>query len=148
MKCLGHNHDDHEHDHYYDDSVLHDNQYVFFRHYLDMIDGCEEGLQYITNNRDRVIISNSMLNDCIDALKAIQEANFLAWSIMEKIDLKAYEAIRKYDSMVSFIEEAEEHFEALEINQVFNTIEQNIIPQYISWANSVSSILDKHIPKN
>lgn len=113
-----------------------------------MISGCKEGLQYITNNRDSVIISNSMVNDCIDALKAIQEANFLAWSIMENIDPEAYEAIRKYDSMVSFIEEAEEHFEALEINQVFNTIEQNIIPQYISWVNSVSSILDKNIPKN
>lgn len=145
---MDHNHDDHDHDHYYDNRILHDNQYVFFRHYLDMIDGCEEGLQYITNSRDSVIISNSMVNDCLDALKAIQEANFLAWSIMEKIDQKAYEAVRSYDNIVPYIDEAEERFEELDTNQVFNIIERNILPQYTDWAFKVSTILDKHIPKN
>lgn len=148
MKCLSHNHDDHDHDHYYDDSILHDNQYVFFRYYLEMINGCEEGLQYIINYRNSVIISNNMLNDCIEALKTIQEANFLAWSIMEKIDLTAYEAIRSYDILIPFIEDAEECFEELDTNQVFNIIERNILPQYKDWAYKASSILDKHIPKN
>lgn len=113
-----------------------------------MIGGCEEGLQYITNSRDSVIISNSMVNDCLDALKAIQEANFLAWSIMEKIDQTAYEAVRSYDNIVPYIDEAEGRFEELDTNQVFNIIERNILPQYKDWAYKVSTILDKHIPKN
>jgi len=145
---LGDNHDDHDHDHYYDNTKLHDNQYVFFRHYLEMINGCEEGLQYIINNRDRAIISNNMLNDCIEALKVIQDANFLAWSIMEKIDITAYEAIRSYDSLIPFIEDATDHFDALDINQTFSIIEQNILFQYKSWVHMVSKLLDKYIPKN
>lgn len=147
---MGHNHDDHDHDHdhYYDDSILHDNQYVFFSHYLEMLKACENGLKYIIYNRTSVIIGKNMVNDCIETLKAIQDANFLAWSIMKKIDITAYDAINAYERLTPYIEEAEDYFEALDIDQTFIILEQNILPQYISWSDRVRDILEKHIPKN
>jgi len=143
---LGHNHDDHDHEHYYDDSILHDNQYVFLKHYINMLQTCEVGLQYILSDFKKGNKDIQMLKDCIVAIKAIQDANFLAWNLMKKINQTAFESIRSFDKVMPYIEEIDEVDEK-DLILSYEILEKGLLPEYLQWSSTVRNNLKQYTTK-
>jgi len=143
---LGHNHhDDHEHEHYYDDSYLHSNQHVFLKHYLEMLEACDKGIGYIINQTDNDP-DIKKFSDCLNALTAIKDANFLAWNLMKKIDRQAYDKIRSFDEKVlPLIEEINKNQEDKTEEKLFLLFFQRTFPVYHTWFEEVRQLLIPHI---
>ncbi len=142
---LGHKHDD-DHEHYYDDSYLHDNQFVFLKHYLNTIQTCEKGLQFIIKQGEDNNFDLQMINDCIGAVKALKDANFLAGNLMKKIDRPAYEKIHSYNKlMITSLNEIEKYVEKLDKENVLRTIAKELFPNYTMWSKDVNETVSIHL---
>lgn len=143
-----HIHDDHhdhdEDEHYYDDHVMQSNQVVFLKHYLSMLDTCEHGLKYIVDTYRHQALDVQMVKDCIDALKAIDEANFLSWNIMKNIDRNAYNSIRSYDEFAPQIDDLSELVE-VDPAKVYTLLAANFVKQYANWSQEVKNALQQYI---
>jgi len=145
---MEHIHDhDHDHDdHYYDDTKLHDNQFIFLNHYLQMIDTCAEGIVYI---KKRLELNHTfdlqMFKDCFDAFNAIDSANFLAWNLMKKIDLHAHDTVRSFDQFKPTFEKVLAYQEQENLDKVIETLTTELFPQYTEWAEKVNKVITPHI---
>ncbi len=144
---MGHNHDhDDDHDHYYDDSYLHDNQFIFLRHYIEMLLTCEQGLDYITKRiREEMTIEIPVLGDCTDALIAIDDANFLAANLMKKIDHPTYELIYTFKEFIPIFEQIKRASDTENVDELAALLTNTLQPQFVQWTRQVQTALLKHI---
>ncbi|WP_339060482.1 hypothetical protein [Tepidibacillus marianensis] len=142
---MGHHHDD-DHDHYYDDSKLHDNQFVFFQHYIQMLQTCEEGIRYISNRMaNSPMLDLPMLQDCLDAYQAIDEANFLTFSIMRKIDLATFEYINEFDQLKPDLDRVKQFIETEQLDPIAPILIERLFPTYLTWSMEVQKRLIPYI---
>lgn len=144
---MGHHHDhDDDHDHYYDDSYLHDNQFVFLRHYLEMLETCEQGLDYITKRiKEEMTLEIPVLGDCTEALNAIDDANFLAANLMKKIDHPTYELIYTFKDLNPVFDQIKNATETENMEELASLLTDTLQPRFVQWSRQVHQALLKHI---
>lgn len=143
---MGHNHDE-EDDHYYDNSYLHENQLIFLTHYLDMLEACDKGIQFVQAKIQNGEINQQMMKDCLDALHAMNDANFLAWNLMKTIDQETYNHIRSFEkTILPTLREVDDAFKKDSICDITEILIDNLYPTYLQWSSITQEKINSQIP--
>ncbi|OEF99494.1 hypothetical protein BHF71_08720 [Vulcanibacillus modesticaldus] len=143
---MGHNHDSKDNDHYYDNTILQDNQYVFLRHYAQMLETLDSGVLYIlTRIKDENTFDLPMFQDVIEALKAIQNANILSSNLMKTVDKDAYNIILSFEEMAPIFEEVVKYQQEEDVDKLVNILVNDLFPKYLAWSTNVNEALTKYL---
>ncbi len=145
---MGHHHNHgHDHEHYYDHTKLHDNQHIFIKHYLDMLETCKQGIQYISNKNNLAEQNDDkqMVQDCIKALDAIQDANILARGLIKHVDKEAYDLINSYEELAPERKQAIFLQEREDLEEIYRILTDEFFPKFFTWSEKVKESLMRHI---
>jgi len=146
---MGHHHK-HDHEHYYDHTKLYDNQHVFLKHYIEMLETCKQGIHYILNHQadDSHGIDLQMIQDCIQALHAIQDANILAKSLMKYVDQEVYDRILSFDSLTPELKQVISFQQVDDMDEVAQMLIRDFFPKFLTWSETVKAGIDKHVKED
>jgi|GEM_PF-6988194 len=136
---------DQEHDHYYDDTFLHDNQKIFLQHYLRILKDFREGAINTSQMLSTDGFDVQILKDFLVASAAVQDASFLASNLLKKIDKNAFAAIQAYDQLALRFEWLEQQLDLKNFETIVKVFQQELLPEYLIWSKKVDNYLSKYI---
>lgn len=141
-----HHHEHNDDDHYYDDTVLQDNQVIFLNHYIEMLQICDEGIEYLSIRiKKESYLDVTIFSNCIDAFKSIQEANFLSWNIMKKIDREVHDSIRSFEDFLPIFEQVLTYQEEGNYQLLADTLKEQLFPHYLDWSKKVQEAFKPYL---
>jgi len=147
-KEMGHHHDhDEEHEHYYDISKLYGNHFVYLKNYMDMLQGCEQGVKYLTQRVQMGhSLETSMLQDCLAVFSALWRANFLASNIFREVELSVFDLIKSFDEHITQLKQIKKFVDHNEMDKVdTRNLIETVFPAFLEWSGKVQKQLIPYV---